>query len=121
MALTKAEIAEALFDQLGLWSILDQYLGRAKGVPFADRTFVLVANRLIAPTSEHGLAGWLETDFVCDRQTELIAAKNLEYRRLQIRMAKIKIQLSPFVAAAHYRGNETRFAHKKKQINRIVK
>jgi transposase len=58
----------ALFDQLSLWSILDDSLGKAKGVPFADRTFVLVANRLIAPASEHGLAGWLETDFVCDRQ-----------------------------------------------------
>jgi transposase len=60
-------VVRALFDQLGLWEILDQYLGRAKGVPFADRAFVLVANRLIAPASEHGLAGWLETDFVCDR------------------------------------------------------
>jgi transposase len=29
---------------------------------------VLVANRLCAPTSEHGLARWLETDFVCDGQ-----------------------------------------------------
>jgi transposase len=58
----------ALVDQLGLWSILDQHLGKAKGVPFADRAFVLIANRLIAPASEHGLAGWLETDFVCDRQ-----------------------------------------------------
>jgi transposase len=58
----------ALFDQLGLWSILDQHLGRAKDVPFADRAFVLIANRLIAPASEHGLAGWLETDFVCDRK-----------------------------------------------------
>jgi transposase len=58
----------SLFDQLGLWSILDQHLGHAKGVPFADRAFVLVANRLIAPTSEHGLAGWFETDFVCDRK-----------------------------------------------------
>jgi hypothetical protein len=28
---------------------------------------VLVANRLMAPGSEHGLARWLETDFVCDR------------------------------------------------------
>ena len=28
----------------------------------------LIANRLIRPSSEHGLAGWLETDFVCDRQ-----------------------------------------------------
>jgi transposase len=58
----------SLFDQLGLWSILDQHLGHAKGVPFADRAFVLVANRLIAPASEHGLAGWFETDFVCDRK-----------------------------------------------------
>src|SRR4051794_9817712 len=61
-------VVRALFDQLGLWSILDQNLGHAKGVPFADRAFVLIANRLIAPASEHGLAGWLETDFVCDRK-----------------------------------------------------
>jgi transposase len=61
-------VVRALFDQLGLWSILDQNLGRAKGVPFADRAFVLVANRLIAPASEHGLFGWLETDFVSDRK-----------------------------------------------------
>ena len=60
-------VVRALFDQLGLWSILDQHLGPAKGVPFADRALALVANRLIAPASEHGLAGWLETDFVCDR------------------------------------------------------
>ena len=43
----------ALFDQLGLWTILDAALGKAKGVPFADRAFVLVANRLIRPASEH--------------------------------------------------------------------
>jgi transposase len=61
-------VVRALFDQLGLWAILDQHLGLAKGVPFADRAFVLLANRLIAPASEHGLAGWLETDFVCDRK-----------------------------------------------------
>jgi transposase len=60
-------VVRAMFDQLGLWAILDQELGQAKGVPFADRGFVLIANRLIAPASEHGLAGWLETDFVCDR------------------------------------------------------
>src|SRR5438874_1227503 len=60
-------VVRAVFDQLGLWEILDQHLGRAKGVPFADRAFVLVANRLVAPASEHGLAGWLETGFVCDR------------------------------------------------------
>jgi transposase len=56
-----------LFHQLGLWETLDQFLGRAKDVSFTDRAFVLIANWLIHPASEHGLAGWLETDFVCDR------------------------------------------------------
>ncbi len=57
-----------LFDQLGLWTILDELLPRAKkGPSFSDRVFVLLANRLTRPTSEHGLARWLETDFVCDR------------------------------------------------------
>jgi transposase len=61
-------VVRALFEQLNLWAIFDEHLGRAKAVPFADRAFVLIANRLIAPASEHGLAGWLETDFVCDRK-----------------------------------------------------
>ena len=59
----------ALFDELGLWTILEQLLPRAKtGPSYAERVFVLLANRLTRPTSEHGLARWLETDFVCDRQ-----------------------------------------------------
>lgn len=57
-----------LFDRLGLWQILDDALPRAKSGPsYTDRVFVLLANRLIRPASEHGLARWLETDFVCDR------------------------------------------------------
>jgi len=45
---------------LGLWSNpRHKNSGGAKGVPFArPRAFVLVANRLIAPASEHGLACW---------------------------------------------------------------
>ena len=77
-------VVRALFDQLGLWSILDQELGRAKGVPFADRAFVLVANRLIAPASEHGLAGWLETDFVCDRKGRRFIPHWHQRRRVRI-------------------------------------
>ena len=67
-------VIRALFDQLGLGTILDQHLGQPKArdgaahVPYADRAFVLIANRLVRPSSEHGLARWLETDFVCDRQ-----------------------------------------------------
>jgi transposase len=77
-------VVQALFDQLGLWSILDQHLGRAKGVPFADRAFVLIANRLIAPASEHGLAGWLETDFVCDRQGRRFLPHWHQRRRVRV-------------------------------------
>src|SRR6516162_2173380 len=77
-------VVRALFDQLGLWSILDQHLGHAKGVPFADRAFVLVANRLIAPASEHGLAGWLETDFVCDRKGRRFLPHWHQRRRVRI-------------------------------------
>ena len=77
-------VVRALFDQLGLWAILDQHLGRAKGVPFADRAFVLVANRLIAPASEHGLAGWLETDFVCDRKGRRFIPHWHQRRRVRV-------------------------------------
>jgi transposase len=74
----------ALFDQLGLWSILDKALGKAKGVPFADRAFVLIANRLIHPASEHGLAGWLETDFVCDRQGRRFVPQWRQHKRVRV-------------------------------------
>jgi len=77
-------VVRALFEQLGLWAILDQNLGHAKDVPFADRAFVLVANRLIAPASEHGLAGWLETDFVCDRKGRRFIPHWHQRRRVRV-------------------------------------
>ena len=77
-------VVRALFDQLGLWAILDQHLGLAKDVPFADRAFVLIANRLIAPASEHGLAGWLETDFVCDRKGRRFVPHWHQRRRVRV-------------------------------------
>src|SRR5262245_33325348 len=62
-------VVRTLFEQLGLWQLFDELLGKAQKEPsFTDRAFVLIANRLIRPSSEHGLARWLETDFVCDRQ-----------------------------------------------------
>jgi len=56
-----------LWNELGLARTLTQLGGRSRdGVSLSERALVLVANRLTAPTSEHGLARWLETDFVCD-------------------------------------------------------
>jgi transposase len=74
-----------LFERLGLWRILDELLPRAKqGPAFADRVFVLLANRLIRPTSEHGLARWLETDYVCDRQGRRFVAHWQQRGRVRV-------------------------------------
>jgi transposase len=61
-------VVRQLFQQLGLWDLFDRLLGRTAQVAWADRAFVLIASRMIHPSSEHGLAGWLETEFFCDRQ-----------------------------------------------------
>jgi transposase len=80
-----------LFDQLGLWQILDESLGRSTdNVPFADRAFVLVANRVIHPTSEHGMAGWLETDFVCDRKGRRFVPKWHQHRRVRVHSTQLE-------------------------------
>lgn len=56
-------------DHLHLDRILRR-LGRGPRDPtgrgLAERAFALVANRLLDPSSEHGLAPWLETAYVCD-------------------------------------------------------
>jgi transposase len=62
--------ARSIWTELGLKRLLEQLGGRGRedGVALNERAFVLIANRLVAPGSEHGLARWLETDFCCDWQ-----------------------------------------------------
>ena len=62
--------ARSIWTELGLQRVLEQLGGRGRddGVELNERAFVLIANRLVAPGSEHGLARWLETDFCCDWQ-----------------------------------------------------
>jgi transposase len=64
-----ALVARHFWRELGLEPMLDQLSKPRRGdvSTLSDRAFVLVLNRLTAPGSEHGLARWLETDFVCDR------------------------------------------------------
>ena len=61
--------ARAMWHELGLDTILDKRAGRERreAVGLSDRVLVLVANRLVSPSSEHALAQWLESDFVCDQ------------------------------------------------------
>src|SRR6266576_1399284 len=63
-------VARLLWCELGLEATLDRLATptRRDATTLSDRALVLVVNRLTVPGSEHGLARWLETDFVCDRQ-----------------------------------------------------
>ena len=68
-------VARHLFKKLGLWELLDAGRRWRKLLPEEDpdddwpsRVLALLANRLTRPGSEHALADWLETDYVCDRQ-----------------------------------------------------
>jgi len=67
-------VARYFFGQLGLWKLLDAGRRWPKLRPEEDpdddwvsRVLVLITNRLVRPSSEHALAVWLETDYVCDR------------------------------------------------------
>jgi transposase len=78
-------VIRTLCDQLGLWDIFDRLLPHAKtGVSYTDRVFVLLANRLVRPASEHGLARWLDTDFVCDRQGRRFVPHWHQHGRVQV-------------------------------------
>jgi transposase len=89
-------LIRTLFDQLGLWQIFDQHLGQPKPrddaaqVPYADRVFVLIANRLVRPSSEHGLARWLETDFVCDRHGRRFVPRWQRSGRVQVHFQQLQ-------------------------------
>jgi transposase len=88
-------VARALWSELGLESILDRLgrQGRLAGADFSDRVLVLVANRLCSPSSEHGLASWLETDFVCDRQGHrFVPAWREDQERLSSRLPRVRVQ-----------------------------
>jgi transposase len=67
-------VVRHLFEKLGLWQLLDGGRRWPKLLPEEDphddwpsRVLALLANRLTRPGSEHALANWLETDYVCDR------------------------------------------------------
>ncbi|HXP22633.1 MAG TPA: IS1634 family transposase [Candidatus Sulfotelmatobacter sp.] len=63
-------VAQKMWSDLGLHATLDKATNveRTDAARLSDRVLVLVANRLMAPGSEHALARWLESDFVCDRR-----------------------------------------------------
>lgn len=83
-------VARSLWREFGLESILDDLapktirVPKAGRLPLADRVLVLVANRLCRPGSEHALAQWLESDFVCGRDGKRILARWQQQGRVRV-------------------------------------
>jgi hypothetical protein len=63
-------VIRRLWQELELDRILAQLCQGRQQFDVAEHAFVLVANRLCEPKSEHGLARWLDSTYVCDRHGE---------------------------------------------------
>jgi len=90
-------VARHFFGQLGLWQLLDSGRRWPKLLPGEDpdddwvsRVLVLIANRLTRPSSEHALAQWLETDYVCDRHGRRYVPCWKQHRRVQVDLAQLQ-------------------------------
>ena len=90
-------VVRHLFEQLGLWQILDggrrcSRLLSQEGPDddWPSRVVALIANRLVCPGSEHALAGWLESDYVCDRQGRRYLPCWKQQGRVQVDLAQLQ-------------------------------
>jgi len=90
-------VARHLFGQLGLWKLLDAGRRWPKLLPEEDpdddwvsRVLVLITNRLVRPSSEHALAEWLETDYLCDRAGRRYVPCWKAQGRVQVDMAQLQ-------------------------------
>ena len=73
---------------------------KAGRLPLADRVLVLVANRLCRPGSEHALAQWLESDFVCGRDGERILARWQQQGRVRVDLNWLKIGIARWTSCS---------------------
>jgi transposase len=90
-------VARHFFGQLGLWQLLDAGKRWPKLLPSEDpdddwvsRVLVLITNRLVRPSSEHALAEWLETDYLCDRAGRRYLPCWKKQRRVQVDLAQLQ-------------------------------
>lgn len=90
-------VARHFFGQLGLWQLLDAGKRWPKLLPDEDpdddwvsRVLVLITNRLVRPSSEHALAEWLETDYLCDRAGRRYLPCWKQQRRVQVDLAQLQ-------------------------------
>ena len=92
-----ALVTRHFFDKLGLWKLLDAGRRWPKLLPEEDpdddwvsRVLVLITNRLVRPSSEHALADWLETDYLCDRHGRRYVPSWKKQGRVQVDLAQLQ-------------------------------
>src|SRR5260370_2329045 len=84
-------VARHLWRDLGVEQTLDAW-ARDRGA-VADRALALVTSRLDTPTSEHGMARWLETAYVCDRSGQRwLPAWRQDAERLASHRPRVRVQ-----------------------------
>ena len=89
-------VAAHLWRELGLEKTVDTLAAHDRGdaASLSDHVLVLVANRLVAPSSEHALAQWLESDFICDRRgRRFIPAWREDAQRKASRMPRVRVEM----------------------------
>lgn len=85
-------LARHLYDRLGLGPIIRDADGSTqREFDVGETAFVLIANRLTEPSSEHGLARWLEHYYVCDRAGERWEPAWLPEERISARQ-RVRVQ-----------------------------
>ena len=87
-------VARHFWQALGLEEILDRLARQqGEGGELADRALALVTHRLCEPSSEHGMARWLETDYVCDRAGQRwLAEWREDAERLASRRPRVRVK-----------------------------
>jgi transposase len=90
-------VTRHLFARLHLWKWLDAGRRWPTLLPEEDpdddwvsRVLVLITNRLVRPSSEHALADWLETDYVCDRAGRRYVPCWKTQGRVQVAMTQLQ-------------------------------
>jgi transposase len=87
-------VARHFWQELGLRRIIDGCVRPMEDrEEVTDRALALVTNRLCKPTSEHGIARWLETDYVCNRKGERwLPDWREEAERLASKRPRVKVK-----------------------------
>lgn len=104
-------VARRLWEEMGLDEIVRRLCAGRKGKgDVAERAFVLVTHRLTEPGSEHGLAWWLASHWVCDSRGRRFVP---EWRRMEEVTEERRVKVRWRQLERWYRTLDAVYAQKK--------